>query len=127
MKKILKRIGLFTEELTAFVPDVVLAIAILCVIYGSFGQYDFMIKILLFVVYFALTYAERIYFSMRFVNKNINKVINSKYDELVEMINKKKYVSTEKLLTVLELQDGAYNESLLLLEERINNKLTKKV
>ena len=125
MKKVLKKIGLILEELTYFVPDIILVLAILSVFFADFGQFDVLIKVCMFAIYLALALAERMYFSVRFVNRNVKKVIDDKFDDLVGKINEKKYASTDKVMLMLEFFEGVYDEKIINLDKKMQTELKK--
>jgi hypothetical protein len=99
----------FLHELTYFVPDGMLVLAIVS-FFCDLGKYDFIITISLFIAYIGLTYGERYFHRLIIARDMVDDIVNG-IEELTTSIrdNHSQHVTHDQFLAYVELMDSEVN------------------
>jgi hypothetical protein len=103
----------FLDDLTYFIPDIFLILAVLSLVDG-----DLFHSILYAIVYLATSYGEYMYFKVKVARELMIRDIVKTVDNLVKDINSKELVTLDGLLLFVNV----FDERLNLLERIIKEK-----
>jgi hypothetical protein len=113
LKEWLMKLLNFLDDLTYFIPDIFLILAVLSLVDG-----DLFHSILYAIVYLATSYGEYMYFKVKVARELMIRDIVKTVDNLVKDINSKELVTLDGLLLFV----SAFDERLNLLERIIKEK-----
>lgn len=103
------------DELTYFLPDVFLVLAIL-----SIGNVDFIVTIMLFITYLATSYGEYQYFKNKIAREQIGKLMKNIKDVQEAMkSDEQKFVTFDGLLTFADIVEGTIDDKIQELREEV--------